>query len=1131
MPNTKSQVIKSDKKFPVVGIGASAGGLDAFKKFLAAITPDSGMAYVVVQHLDPKHQSILPDILSRVTEIPVHEITDEIKLEPDNIYVIPANKTLCATDGILLLEAREKGGANHAVDKFFKSLAIIHENYAVGIVLSGNGSDGTLGLKTIKEHGGITFAQDDSSANNSMPTSAILSEVVDFILAPEKIPEQLLLINRTYKANYLDSDAALTVEEEGIVRQIHSMLKLRTGVDFTYYKQTTIRRRLARRMALAKTVTLADYLKYLQKNKEELPALFQDTLIPVTSFFRDPKTWSTLSETVLSSLIKNKPPGDPIRIWSAACSTGEEAYSFAILVHEFLKKESISRHVQIFGSDVSEPAIMKARGGIYNEAEVKNISDERLNNYFTKNNGSYQVNRTIRDMCVFAVHNFLKDPPFNKIDIVSCRNVLIYLDTFLQKKALTTFHYALKDPAFLVLGKSETAAAASDLFTPFVKPDKIFARKVAPGRFTPVAVERKDPTATQTGKKTFKSKFVETDFRKSAETILLSKYTPPSVIVNEHMDIVHINGIISDFLEPSPGKPTFNLIKMARGCLGFELRNAIQKVKATNTAFSRGDIPLDNHGSSFIVDVEVIPLADTVDQHFLVLFKKNIPASAPVFPDLKDLDENDHAYIRIVQLEKELAQAREDMLSITAEQEAANEELQSANEELLSGSEELQSLNEELETTKEEVQSTNEELIVVNQELMEKQEQLNRDRLYAEAIIETLREPFIILDKSFRIKTGSVSFYKKFNLTAKDTEGKLFYEISGGQWNDPFLRSMLEKILEKKSKLDDFEFAVNVPLIGRCTMLLNARQIVSDKYDDELLLLAIEDITEQKITSERQKHFAQELEVKVKERTLALEQTNLQLEQYSHTASHEFQEPLRKIVTFAKELQNLPKESVPVVVTTYLNKIEAASIRMSKLIQDMLNYAGVTNYMKLLEKTDLNKILKDVLFDFELLITDKKVEIKVGELPEIEAVPFQMNQLFYDLISNSLKFHRPDVQGIIEISSRKLTREQLKAHLNLDPKLKYCQITVKDNGIGFDQKYAQQIFSMFQRLHENGAYPGTGIGLALCKKIVQSYHGEIFTEGVENVGASFHIILPLIQPKPVMEIPFVAENETAKIIN
>ncbi|MCW3075687.1 MAG: hypothetical protein JWO32_296, partial [Bacteroidetes bacterium] len=766
--------------------------------------------------------------------------------------------------------------------------------------------------------------------------------------------------------------------------------------------------------------------------------------------------------------------------------------------------------VQIFGTDISEPAISKARTGIYNKAELAHLSDEQIKNYFSKHANGYQVGRVIRDMCVFAVHNFLKDPPFAKMDLISCRNVMIYLETFLQKNALTTFHYALKEHGFLLLGKSETAAAAADLFNAFIKPDKIYSRAAVPGRFNHVASNRSENIAKEQNKTARQAKNVQVDFRKTAENILLEKYTPVSVVVNEHMDIVHINGSINTFLEPSPGKPNFNLIKMARGSLAFELRNAVHKVKASNTLFIKEGIPVEDNEKGFSVTIEVMPLPDTVDSYYLILFHKVLKSKTKKGEKGKDVKSKE-LLARVEQLEKELAQGREDMLSITEEQETSNEELQSANEELLSGSEELQSLNEELETAKEEVQSTNEELVVVNQELLDKQDELNADRTYAQAIIQTLREPLIILDKEFRIKTAAASFCKKFQLKESEIEGQFFYEIQNGLWNDSFLRSMLEKILPKKTKLDDFEIKLNFPSIGECTFLLNARQLSNEKSDEDLILLAIEEITEQKILEQQKKIFAEELEHKVKERTLALERSRKQLDQFSHTASHEFQEPLRKIVTFSKYLQDLQNEELSHEIKTNLHKIEKACLRMSVLVQNTVTFASLTKHEQLFEKTNLNNILKDILYDFEMLIAEKKIKITSEDLPVLEAVPFQITQLFYDLIGNAIKFCKPDGRATLHISARKVPQQEMKSYPDLNHKLSYYELTFKDNGIGFEQKYAPKIFTMFQRLHDANNYGGTGIGLALCKKIVENYQGEISVKAKVNEGACFYVYLPVAQ--------------------
>ncbi|REG82318.1 chemotaxis protein CheB [Algoriphagus antarcticus] len=1137
LKKNKTQPPATEQNFPIVGIGASAGGLDAFRRLLTAIPESSGMAYVLVQHLDPSHESMLPEILQRVTNIPVHEITDDIHLAPNHIYIIPENKILTSTDGVLQLAPRDKNILNLSIDIFFTTLAEVHKEFAVGVILSGTGKDGTKGLKAIKEYGGISIAQDMESAGYfGMPESAINAGVVDFILAPEKIPEQLLQINSAYKTSHVFTEEKPPSKDEGdVFRQILSLLRQHSDVDFTHYKDPTLRRRIARRIAIVKKKNLTNYLKFLRIDKDEQEALFQDMLIPVTSFFRDPKTFDSLTETVFASILKNKKPDDSIRIWIAGCSTGEELYSIAICLQEFLGANPDSYRertkIQIFASDISEKAIKKARAGVYTNADVEGLSASQLVNYFTKNNGGYEVSKLIRDMCVIAHHNFLKDPPFAKMDLISCRNVLIYMDTFLQQKAFATFHYALKENGFLLLGKSESIGASSDLFLQAAKNEKIYSRKQVTGKFRSIATEQKQESLKTKVKTVVKHEATQTDFKKSAEAIMIAK-SPASVVVNEQMDIVHIHGDLTPFLQSPQGKPTHNLLSMARDGLGFELRNAIHKATKEQVAVIKENIPLklnatmndsdsdqDGHGKQTLVTIEIIPLTDTFERHYLIRFEKMI---VPKAKDEKSASSGKtqagEAEKRNEQLEKELALNREDMRSITEDMEAANEELQSANEELQSSNEEMQSLNEELETSKEELQSTNEELIIVNQELFDKQEQLSVARIYSDSIVSTIRHPLIVLDKDLCIKTANAAFYKKFNVDEKETEKKWFYEIQHRQFDDFKLRSLLVKVVSQKDRIDNFEIVLNLPELGERTLLMNAQQIKNEKKAEQLILLAIEDVTERKLAEQKLKTFAEELEKKVKERTAALKesneelkQTNTQLDQFAHVASHDLQEPLRKILTFSMRLQDDYKDELNTEAKMYLNKIEGASSRMKILIKDLLNYSRLLEHEKLFVKTDLNETLKNILNDFELLVDEKKAQIKFDELPAIEAIPLQMNQLFYNLISNALKFSREDVPPVITITSRTLSEKQMKKYPTFNPSVSYVEIIFTDNGIGFEQKYSEKIFTIFQRLHNRDTFIGTGIGLALTKKITENHHGVTFADGKENKGATFHVILPFKQ--------------------
>nr|MBA2562753.1 PAS domain-containing protein [Chitinophagaceae bacterium] len=727
-----------------------------------------------------------------------------------------------------------------------------HQGHSIGVILSGTGADGTAGLKDIKNHGGFTFAQDPGSASyDNMPQHAIDAEIVDFILPPEKIPERLIELQQSFTISTSGDEITPTdkTNEDGF-RQILALLRVRVGVDFSFYKQTTVRRRIIRRMVMLKLEKVSEYLDYLKKNKPEQDILFQDMLIPVTSFFRDSITFDTLCESIFPEIVKNK-SGNPLRIWIAGCSTGQEAYSMAMCLHEYLSDHISNCRVQIFATDISEKSIIKARSGIYSKKELDGISENRLHQFFDKTDGSYQIKKQVRDMCVFAVHNFLKDPPFANLDLISCRNVLIYFEPFLQKKAFTMFHYALNDKGILWLGKSETTGNSSDLFIPFAKKDKFYTRKSVPGRFTNVAGER-----SETDKNYFlRSKEGKTDdVQKNADDVLLSRYTPVGVVVNDQFDIVQFRGSTSEYLEPSPGKASLNVLKMAKEGLAFEIRDALHKAKTTSEPFIKEGIPINNarrndtvgRGKK-LVTIEVIPLLNTIDLHFLILFRDEVSGNRNKVSESKRQDDGsnnkkDEKDIRIQQLEKELARARDDMRSITEDQETANEELQSSNEELLSGSEELQSLNEELETNKEELQSTNEELITVNQELYDRNEELNQSRQFAEATISILHEPMLVLDNNFLIKSANKSFYKTFQLTEDETLGKTLFELRDNCWDIPGLRKKLERIRKDREKRIEVEITFTFPVIGERIICCNI-QPINRESGEQLILLALDDIT------------------------------------------------------------------------------------------------------------------------------------------------------------------------------------------------------------------------------------------------------------------------------------------------
>ncbi|HTE02333.1 MAG TPA: CheR family methyltransferase [Mucilaginibacter sp.] len=836
-------------QFPVVGIGASAGGLDAVKAFLKALPAKSGMAYVFIQHLSPEHESILPEILEKVAPFPVQQITDNVHLEQDHLYIIPENKIVTVIDSSLKLTPLDKKSKKtNTIDLFFSSLGVVYQGYAIGVVLSGALNDGTLGLQVIKSYGGLTFAQDEESAAfDSMPKSAIKSGAVDFVLPPEKIAERLVSINYPFHTDYSPTEISATLPQQDneIFKQILTVLRVRRGVDFTYYKQSTLKRRIIRRMALNKIEKPADYLNYLRENKNEQDALYNDMLISVTHFFRDPQSFEVLCATIFPSLLSKKISNEALRIWVAGCATGEEAYSMAMCLQEYLGDKAAAIKIQIFATDISETAIAKARNGIYRQTELEGVSPSRLQQFFVKQDGSYQVTKAIRDMCVFAHHNLLKDPPFSKIDMVSCRNVLIYLEPVLQKRVLTTFHYSLNDNGYLLLGKSESIGNSTDIFTASRNAEKIYQRKGPLGRFAPVTSRDTEQSFREIDKNIQKAS-EENDIFKIADEAMLASFMPAAVLVNEKFDIIQFRGSTEAWLVPPTGKPSFNVIKMAREGLAFELRNLLHLAKKTSLPVRKFGVFFKMNDLQHFVNIQAMQLIQNSEEHYLIVFQ---PASSTgIQPNMFDTGQSaeDANYnageLRIEHLERELMQTRADMRAVTDAQEASNEELQSANEELLSGSEELQSLNEELETSKEELQSTNEEIMIVNKELLERNDQLNNSRRYTEGIVNTIRDPLLILDNDLKVKRATSGFYTKFKTSEEETEGHSLYELSKGQWDIPKLRELLEKILPARKELEDFEVTQIFPLLGKRSMCLNARQI-ENVNGGPLILLSIEDIT------------------------------------------------------------------------------------------------------------------------------------------------------------------------------------------------------------------------------------------------------------------------------------------------
>jgi len=840
----------SESPLVIVGVGASAGGLEAFSELLAALPAKPELAIVFVQHLAPTYESALLELLEKKTPMPVLEAKNGEHLKSNHVYIITPGVSIEVEDGAYIVsKVRKQEGAFHPVDILFRSLAKEYEHRAIGVVLSGTATDGTEGLLAIKEAGGITFAQDESAKHTGMPQSAIEASAVDRVLSPKEISKELLNIVLHPRADALGPAARLSTSGNGI-QQILYFIQNRFGVDFTNYKQSMVERRIERRMTLARQHTLSAYLIYLKDKdtKGEDQALYQDLLINVTSFFRNPELFATLAHDVVPALLKGRLSGDALRIWVPGCSTGEEVYSIAIMITEILESMRVKPprfDIKIFGTDASEPSIEKARAAMYPKGTLQRMSRDRLARFFIPINGSYQVHKSLREMCIFSAHNLLKDPPFSRMDLVSCQNLLIYLDTTLQKKAIRTFHYALKSTGYLVLGKSETVGTEGNMFRPVGQKHKIYTKK--PGSVTArlVTEERTHPVSSDKKPRDVPEKIASIE--NEADEILLAHYTPASMVINSDMEIVRFRGATSSYLQPSGGSASLNLLKMVREELVLDLRSLLHTAKKEGLLAKKEGIPMGKNGSTHLTTIEVVPLRHPLPaSYFMVLFSETIPAPLEHSDTGTKGGKNNPREKYITGLLRDLTLHKEQMRSMAEEYEAANEELQSANEEVLSSNEELQSINEELGTSQEELESTNEELTTINDELGIRNREISDARDFSEAIIATIREPLIVLNEDLKVQKANESFYKQFRTMKSDVEGHFFYDLGNGQWDIPDLRKLLNEVLTKNKVVHDFEIAHEFPSIGKKIVILNARTMVKMGGKESLILLAIEDITERR---------------------------------------------------------------------------------------------------------------------------------------------------------------------------------------------------------------------------------------------------------------------------------------------
>jgi two-component system CheB/CheR fusion protein len=956
----KTQVPKAHKPaasksitFPIVGIGASAGGLEALEIFFSHVPADCAMAFVVIQHLDPTHKSIMGALLNKYTKMEIAEITDGMVIKQNNVYLAPPDHNIAIIDRALHHVTPEKNhGVHLPIDFFFRSLAEDQGEQAIGVVLSGTGSDGTLGIEAIKGAGGLVMAQLEAQAKYSgMPKSAIDTGLVDFVMPVEEMPRQLI----AYSHHPYLEPKQFTKTAEGdfqtTLQKILLLIRGKTGHDFSLYKHNTIRRRVERRMALHQMEKITDYVHYLDRNPNEIESLFKELLINVTRFFRDPEAFEALEQKAIPSMFERKEQDQPIRIWVPGCSTGEEAYSLVILLTEAMEKHKKHFQLQVFASDLDAEAIEIGRRAVYPESISADVTQERLTRFFTKEGTSYRVKRQIRECVVFALQDLAKDPPFSRLDLISCRNVLIYMDHVLQKKILPIFQYSLIDRGILLLGTSESIGEFAGAFSPIDTKWKIYKRKGISHR--PAEFPRfPDRLLTgQTGKAITPT---GAGFRTLGERVIAQSFAPPSVLVNEKFDVLYSYGSIDRYLALSTGEASLNLLHIAREGLRHKLGPALAQALKDGMPVTCEKVRILSESGVRTIDLVVQPIIEPgeTQRMMMVVFKENSETEA-IVRKTKKISKTAPRKAEIETLEQELKTTKEYLQNTIEELQTANEEFQSTNEE-------LQSTNEELETSKEELQSTNEELVTVNSELQHKVDQLTetsndvnnllastdiasifldtdlrirrftpamakifrlldtdigrsiRDitstivsyniyeaagevlasltrkevevrnendqwfslrilpyrtmdntidgivitltdisdlrrasreleeaKLLAEGIVQTIHEPFVVLNGDLIVRSANDSFYSQFKVKPEETVNRRVYDLGNGQWDIPQLRKLLEEIVPADTKVAGFQVEHEFPGIGTKVMMLNARIIPRTR----LIILTIKDIT------------------------------------------------------------------------------------------------------------------------------------------------------------------------------------------------------------------------------------------------------------------------------------------------
>ncbi len=1210
MPVIKKDVaVYSADQLYIIGIGASAGGLEAINELFDNFPGNSNFAFVIVQHLSPDYKSLMGELLSKHTSMQVFEAEDGLLIQPNSVYLLPSKKLMTVKSGKLRLEEKIKSNVpNNAIDVFFDSLAVDKGEKAIGIILSGTGTDGSKGIAHIKQCGGTVIVQDPLTAEfDGMPNSAISSGCADLILPPEIIADEL--IEYLSEAPLSKPFSTLNRQEEAVFADIMDLVFKSTTHDFSHYKRPTITRRLTKRMGEKGFASLSDYHHYLQNDPAEVTALSKEFLINVTKFFRDEDAFAVLENVVVPSLVEDPKRTDPIKIWIVGCSSGEEAYSIAIIFHEYIQ---LSKHfdtdIKIFATDIHQESIDFASKGLYSADSVKEIKPDRLKRFFIKEGDSYRVTPTLRKLVVFAKQNILKDPPFSKIDLLSCRNMLIYMNPLLQKNVLKKFHFAINENAYLFLGPSENIGVLKDSLKEIDKKWKIYqcAAKPKPGDhdtfLNPVERSAYVEAATRT-----KSKNALTSIADIFKETLFEEHNYAGIYIDKEFDVKQAIGNFKSFINFPEGNFNFNLLKLVPTDLSIVLSTGIRKAINNNTKVVLKKIKVNDEGRERVLNIIIRPYLtqQIYTQPFIFIILNEEPAEQrKSFAPRQGQGEEIMLAQRLEEAEEELRNTKENLQAVIEEVESANEELQSSNEEIISSNEELQSTNEELQSLNEELHTVNAEHQLKIKELVELNDDMNnyfRNTEVGQILVDKkmiikkftpvatkqvnliesdigrsitdISTNFINLDfindikkvlstdqkieKEIRIENGTAFIMRIVPYLRQDkvtdgvvisfvniTETKRLNSIIEAVFNaSTSAIASLKPVMDNKGNIIDFEFfsannaskeiightpeqligkkwKTDFPafLVDEFSRLLQAKEKINPirfeifnaptnlwlsisavkMYDG--IVTTFTNITDSKEAYQKLQQASDELS----QLNMQLEQSNFDLLQFASVASHDLKEPLRKIQTFGNILYENIKDKIEEKDNNYLQKIIRSANRMQALIQDILTLSKLSNNDIPYATVNLNEIIDNIKDDLVISLKEKKATVQAGRLPSVYAIPGQVHQLFQNLIANAIKFNQSSTPKVT-IQNEPVT-ETNAAEFGVK-KYEYVRIDVTDNGIGFDEKYTDKVFGIFQRL-AGGEYEGTGIGLAICKKIVDNHGGFIKVESVPGKGSRFSIFLP-----------------------